>query len=106
MPETAEKKVSELKMPEKKIEIFRPTDGLEMAFDPRIPSDKQAFEMSLSGILESDEVEWKIDQEPAQRALGSKFLWLIKKGKHRVKATVWRDGKILTKTEERVFNVK
>ena len=106
LPETAERKVVELKLPEKKIEIFRPTDGLEMAFDPRIPSEKQAFEMSLSGILESDEVEWQIDQESKERMLGSKFLWLIKKGKHRVKATVWRDGKILAKTEERVFNVK
>jgi penicillin-binding protein 1C len=106
LPQFAEKIVEEVKSPNKKIEIFRPTDHLEMAIDPRIPSNKQAFEMSVSGILESDKVEWKIDQEPSQFAEGSKFLWMVKKGKHQVKAVVWRDGKILMETESRVFNVK
>ncbi len=106
LPKTLEKQAKEIKLPAKKIEIFRPTNGLEIALDPRVPSDKQAFEMSISAILESDEVKWKIDQEPAQRVVGPKFLWVIKKGEHSVKAVVWRDGTLVAQTEARMLNGK
>lgn len=89
-----------------KIEIFRPASGLNMAIDPRIPKEKQAFEMRLSGALETDEVEWIIDNEKHDRTLGIKFLWPTKRGKHYVEAIVWRNGEVLSKTEKHMFNVK
>lgn len=92
--------------PDNKIRILRPDNGLEMAFDPRIPSEKQAFEMRLSGVLDSDEVEWVIDGEKSPKVTGSKFLWPIVKGKHTVKAVVWRNGEIITTTEKKNFVVK
>jgi hypothetical protein len=39
------------------IEIFRPAQDLKMTVDPRIPLEKQMFEMRVFGILESDKVE-------------------------------------------------
>ncbi len=88
------------------IEIFRPAQGLEMAIDPRIPLEKQMFEMRVSGILESDEVEWFIDNKKYLKILGSKFLWQIQKGKHSVKAVIWRDQKEFYSTSQNSFTVK
>ena len=77
-----------------------------MALDPRIPHNKQAFEMRLSGALETDTVEWVIDNEKHAPTLGITFLWPTKIGKHYVEAIIWRNGQVLTKTEKHVFNVK
>jgi penicillin-binding protein 1C len=75
------------------IEIFRPAQDLKMTVDPRIPLEKQMFEMRISGIAKSDEVEWFIDNKKYSKILASKFLWPIQKGKHSVKAVIWRNQK-------------
>jgi penicillin-binding protein 1C len=90
----------------KQITITRPSDNLEMAFDPRIPSDKQAFEMRLSGVLATDEVEWIVDDKKCEKIMGANFLWPTKKGKHIVYAKIWRDGKEFAKTNKHRFVVK
>lgn len=74
------------------IQIARPTSNLEMAFDPRIPPEKQAFEMRLSGVLDTDQVEWMVDDQRFAKTMGAKFLWPISRGRHSVTATVWRPG--------------
>jgi len=89
-----------------KIRILRPDNGLEMAFDPRIPPDKQAFEMRLSGVNDSDEVEWIIDGKKSSKMTGSKFLWQTAKGKHTAEAIVWRGGEVIATTEQKSFIVK
>ncbi len=89
------------------IAIARPADGLEMAVDPRIPHEKQAFEMRLSGaILPSDEVEWFIDESKQDHASGARYLWPTAKGQHSVQALVWRDGELWSKTAKHQFQVK
>jgi penicillin-binding protein 1C len=92
--------------PDNKIRILRPDNGLEMAFDPRIPPEKQAFEMRLSGMLESDEVEWVIDGVKSSKVNGSKFLWPTAKGKHTAEAIVWRNGEVIATTDRKSFVVK
>ena len=101
-----EEEKSPVELATNKIDIFRPANGLEMAIDPRIPHNKQAFEMRLSGALETDTVEWVIDNEKHVPTLGITFLWPTKIGKHYVEAIIWRNGQVLTKTEKHVFNVK
>lgn len=105
VPQEEEKK-SAVAPASDKINIFRPANGMEMAVDPRIPPKKQVFEMRLSGALETDEVEWIIDDKKHNRTTGTKFLWPTEKGKHYVEAIVWRGSKILLKTEKHLFNVK
>lgn len=92
--------------PTQNITIRRPANHLEMAVDPRIPHEKQAFEMRLSGALRTDEVEWTIDDKTYPKTTGATFLWPTEKGKHRVFATVWRDGKVFAATETHRFQVK
>jgi len=89
-----------------KIEIVRPAAGLEMAVDPRIPAEKQAFEMRLIGVLPTDEVEWVVDGKKLERVLGAKLMWPLVKGKHSVLAIVWRNGTMLAQTNKHVFYVK
>jgi penicillin-binding protein 1C len=101
-----EEEKSPVELTTNKIDIFRPANGLEMAIDPRIPHNKQAFEMRLSGALETDTVEWVIDNEKHAPTLGITFLWPTKIGKHYVEAIIWRNGQVLTKTEKHAFNVK
>jgi penicillin-binding protein 1C len=92
--------------PQPTITIARPANHLEMAVDPRIPREKQAFEMRLAGGLATDEVEWTIDNTTYPRTTGLKFLWQTEKGKHRVSATIWRKGTMLTTTDTHRFQVK
>jgi len=87
------------------IKICRPAKNLEMAIDPRVPRDKQVFEMAVSGILEDDQVEWIIDDKQYPLVTGNKFIWTTEKGSHKVTAKIWRDGKILATTEEHNFKV-
>jgi len=61
------------------IEIFSPAQDLEMAVDPEILLEKQMFEMRISGIAKSDEVEWFIDNKKYSKILGSKFYGQFKK---------------------------
>jgi len=89
-----------------KIEILRPTTDLQMAFDPRVPSEKQFFEMRLSGALDEDEVEWIIDNKDYYKTQGKKFLWQISRGNHQVVALVFRDKKLIAKTVPIKFQVK
>lgn len=89
-----------------RIAIFRPANGLEMAYDPRIPREKQAFEMRLTGVLATDEVEWIIDEKHHARAVGDKFVWHMEKGRHFVAAVVWRNGVVAGKTAQHAFQVK
>ena len=87
-------------------EIMRPANGLEIAFDPRIPSEKQMFEMHISGVTDIDQVEWIIDEAKLPKIAGSKFLWPVQRGKHSVKAVIWRDNMQLAQTSPVWFIVK
>lgn len=105
LPETLVQKVKAAAEPTK-IEILRPASGLEMAVDPRIPAEKQAFEMRLIGVLPTDEVEWVVDGKKLERVVGAKLMWLLVKGKHSVQAIVWRNNSKLEQTAKHVFYVK
>jgi penicillin-binding protein 1C len=45
------------------IRLRRPTHGLHLAYDPRIPAEAQAFEFHIQGVSETDQVSWKINGE-------------------------------------------
>jgi len=87
-------------------QIFRPAKGLHMALDPRIPRAKQAFEMRLSGVREGDDVQWVVDNVPQPPVTGASYLWPVTRGKHQVKASVWRGGKRIARTAPHAFEVK
>lgn len=105
MPQNSLNFLGEVKKNNSEIDILRPTENLNIAFDPRVPAQKQVFEMSISNLLESDEVEWNINNK-LYVVIGGKFFWTLQKGRHEVYAIVRRDGKIIARLKSRVFYVK
>jgi penicillin-binding protein 1C len=72
------------------IVLSRPSQGLQLAMDPRIPDDREAFEFLLSGVSANDTVEWEIDRRKKARTRGGRYLWPLRPGAHQLKVTVFR----------------
>jgi penicillin-binding protein 1C len=77
---------------EKPLHLRQPSDGLQLAMDPRIPDEYEAFALKLSDTpLEANLVEWLVDEE----VIGTtppdvrQFLWPVKRGTHVAQVKVW-----------------
>jgi penicillin-binding protein 1C len=68
--------------------IKSPTQDLRLAFDPRLPEDRQAFRFSMGGISPDDEVTWKVNGETVATAKGGDFDWPVSRGYYSVTAKV------------------
>lgn len=71
-------------------DLVRPTHGLRLALDPRIPDALEVFEFALDTDAEVREVEWIVDGEPRtlRRSSASRWEWPLSRGPHRVRARV------------------
>jgi penicillin-binding protein 1C len=65
-----------------KLEITRPTMGLQMAYDPRIPAELQAFRWEVSGMPEGAEIEWFLNGQREARTTSPHYLWPVTQGKY------------------------
>lgn len=64
-------------------ELVRPTDGLQIAYDPRIPSSHQKFRFEIKGLNSPSKVHWILDdQVPIVTQNTSYMLWPVQKGNH------------------------
>ncbi len=72
------------------LRLVQPVEGLQIAVDPRIPRELQAFAFKLPKKAEASRVEWVLDGKTAGVTGGDRFVWRIARGMHRVKARVWR----------------
>lgn len=72
------------------VSVTLPTPGLNMARDPRIPDDLEAFPFELSTTVPVQEVRWLVDGDEVARRPGvaPRYLWPLKEGHHTVKARV------------------
>jgi penicillin-binding protein 1C len=68
--------------------ILEPTPGLQLARDPRIPSELQAFTMSVAPVPALQEVTWYVDGAPASRTSTGKYTWPLVRGTHEVYAVI------------------
>ncbi len=74
------------------LRLKQPNEGLQMALDPRIPDDHEAFALVLSDtpLEETDLVQWLIDGE----VIGTtpvdtrQFLWPVQRGTHTAQAKI------------------
>jgi penicillin-binding protein 1C len=87
------------------IRFSRPTPGLQLAFDPRLPAEAQRFDFALQGVAPTDVVVWQIDGD-STGASAPTYRWPVTKGEHRVAATVWRGEALLAELREVAFVVK
>ena len=92
-------------VPSEPIRLRRPTPGLQLAYDPRLPPDAQAFEFELNGVEPADRVLWTVDGSEHETS-GATYRWALARGEHRVAATVWRGREPAAALSETVFIVK
>lgn len=89
--------------------VVRPTQQLQMAMDPRIPDDIEAYPLRVAGAGRIERIEWLVDG----RVVGASgrdqrhFMWPLARGEHRVQARVWAgDGPLGQETEAVRFAVR
>ena len=74
------------------LEMIRPTEGLHLAYDPRIPAEHQKFRFEIGGLESGDRVSWVLNDHRLGESEGT-FLWAVQKGTHRLQAQITRaDG--------------
>jgi penicillin-binding protein 1C len=87
------------------IRLRRPTPGLQLAYDPRLPAEAQIFEFALQGVDAADRVRWTVDGQEIEKT-GATYRWSVTRGDHRVAATVWQRGELVATLAETPFDVK
>ncbi len=73
---------------EPRVHFETPSEGLLLAYDPRIPASSQAFLMTLSDGPRYAKVAWWVDGKQAAVTDGNQYLWPVTRGRHKVSARV------------------
>lgn len=90
----------------KDIEVIQPTPGLQMAMDPRIPDDSEAFPFKLSRVPEGSTVEWYVDSKLIATTSSEKYLWPMSRGNHILMAKILSNSNDISNTPSVSFVVK
>lgn len=75
-----------------RVHFETPSDGLLLAYDPRIPADSQSFLMTLSEGPRYARVAWWVDGKQAAVTRDGQYLWPVSRGTHRVSVRVQLAG--------------
>jgi penicillin-binding protein 1C len=89
-----------------RLDILRPTKGLQIAYDPRIPANVQAFEFVANGMTADCKVEWLLNDKPIAITQTGHFLWPIKPGHYSLQAKEIGDKEKTLASDVVLFNVK
>ncbi len=73
----------------KPVYLRHPTQGMQLAMDPRIPDDQEAFAFKLANLPQSTPVEWYVDGRLTGSTSGGEYLWPLQRGVHSVRARMW-----------------
>ena len=65
-----------------------PTPGLQLAMDPRIDDDQEAFVFRLANLNTKTKVDWYIDHKLAATTPAGEYRWPLQRGAHSVKARI------------------
>lgn len=68
--------------------ILSPSQDLRLAFDPRLPAERQSFRFSLAGIAPEDKVKWFVNGDEIAETKGGDYDWRVKRGYYSVSARV------------------
>jgi penicillin-binding protein 1C len=74
------------------IRVARPSPGLHLALDPRIPDELERFALELEDLPKGARVEWWIDDELFAESSeeDGRSLWPPSRGRHVARARVWK----------------
>ncbi|EIJ41446.1 membrane carboxypeptidase/penicillin-binding protein PbpC [Beggiatoa alba B18LD] len=77
------------------IRLQQPNDGLQLALDPRIPDDKEAFAFALANPLPNagTQIDWLVNGQiiGTTPATNPRFLWQVQRGTHIAQARLWTE---------------
>ncbi len=74
--------------------LVKPSHGLLMAVDPRLPPQAQAVEFVAEDVPEGAQVLWRVN-EVTLAGQGSRVRWSLERGEHRLLAAVrYADGRV------------
>ena len=73
----------------KPVYLRHPGEGMQLAMDPRIPDDREAFVFKLANLPESTPVDWYVDGRRVGSTSTGEYLWTLQRGRHSVKARLW-----------------
>ncbi|MDD2814650.1 MAG: penicillin-binding protein 1C [Thiotrichaceae bacterium] len=76
------------------LQLQQPTPDLQLAMDPRIPDELEAFPFILPEQTQAQKVEWLVDGEIVGVTAENikQYLWKVQRGQHHVQARVWQTG--------------
>ena len=69
--------------------LQRPTHGLQLAMDPRIPDNHEAFQFQMANLPENATVDWYVDGKLLATTPTRNYLWPLARGTHLAMARVW-----------------
>jgi penicillin-binding protein 1C len=69
--------------------LTRPTNGLQLAMDPRIPDDREAFLFATSPLPSGSNVDWYIDDILIGTTSVGEYVWPMRRGTHVIRARIW-----------------
>jgi penicillin-binding protein 1C len=76
------------------VQLQQPTPDLQLAMDPRIPDELEAFPFILPEQTQAQKVEWLVDGEIVGVTSENikQYLWKVQRGQHHVQARIWQTG--------------
>lgn len=87
--------------------LIQPSPGLQMAMDPRIPDDHEAFPFKLAGVPVNSSVDWYVNDKLIATTSSNSYLWPMSRGTHTAMARVRSmDGGRAAETSLVTFTVK
>jgi len=89
VPGTEPKTKTELLKDMKPVYLRHPTQGMQLAMDPRIPDDQEAFVFRLANLPQSTPIDWYVDDRLAASTSRGEYLWRLQPGEHSVKVRIW-----------------
>jgi penicillin-binding protein 1C len=95
---------------QKPLRLKQPSHGLQLAMDPRIPDEHEAFKLMLvETALDVDSIEWLVNEKVIGTTAGEvrQLMWPLERGTHIAQAKVWTlDSKEPLITPKVTFYVK
>jgi len=70
------------------VRLRKPSKGLLLAMDPRIPDESEYFEFSLNRNDGVVAVQWYVDHEPVATTASPRYAWKLARGEHSAYARV------------------
>lgn len=90
-----DQKTAGAQKPEYAPELVRPTDGLQIAYDPRIPQDHQKFRFEIRDLPKGARVEWALNDDPVVSGAEPLLLWPVTRGRHILRVSLFTpDGDV------------